>query len=458
MTQNTFPGFVPPTENWSKLPHVLIEALPLIETVGELKIILYVLRHTWGYHETEKRISQDEFENGRKRKDGTRLDPGTGLSRNTIKDGIKRAVAHGFIIVETDDHDKARIQHWYRLAELAPSEGQKLPPTHEPEDQTLTGGGQSLTPRGSKVDPPTAPEGQTLTVVHGKKPVNKKQTNRKKNTGASAPAPNPAQQQLARLRSKLGSDPLSVAAASERAQQDAGGRIWTIPVEAGGTDTAGALMLRAWLETNQLDPDLVPKKTHDKYQAALSRLASTFDTLSPAQAANAVEIVLDRDNPEFSYYTYANPSVKKFADDWTAVALRLLCGQPGYLTVTGKVPRNYDNLINRGDTETDLIIPDSNTAEWIIPHEPPSEATQLWHAVQDELKLQMTRATFNTWIKPLTCLSLDRDACTATLQAPNAYIAEWITERLSAPIARTLAGVADLPPDQFSFTCQASEQ
>ena len=77
--QATVEGFAEPEQNWSKLPHQLIEALPLIETIGEMKVILYVLRHTWGYHDDEKKITLDEFCNGRKRRDGSRLDGGTGL-------------------------------------------------------------------------------------------------------------------------------------------------------------------------------------------------------------------------------------------------------------------------------------------------------------------------------------------------------------------------------------------
>ena len=168
---------------------------------------------------------------------------------------------------------------------------------------------------------------------------------------------------------------------------------------------------------------------------------------------------------------YPLPGVENIAEpaDYAAQVARLKSEE---MFVRGGIPNPYkmawmlrgmdnvlaDYLINRDDTESDLIIPDDSTNEWIIPCEPPSEATRLWHAALGELELQMTRVTFNTWIKPLACLSLDRDACTATLQAPNAYIADWITERLSAPITRTLAGVADLPPDQFSFTCQTSEQ
>ncbi len=112
---DTFAGFAPPVENWSKLPHEFIDALSLIETIGEMKVILYVLRHTWGYHDEEKKITLDEFCNGRKRRDGTRLDNGTGLSKPTVIDGIERAVKHGFLEVDTDERDKGRVKKFYRL-------------------------------------------------------------------------------------------------------------------------------------------------------------------------------------------------------------------------------------------------------------------------------------------------------------------------------------------------------
>jgi DNA-binding MarR family transcriptional regulator len=111
----TFPGFTGPEQNWSKLPHEFIDALPLVETIGEMKIILYVLRHTWGYHDEEKRITLDEFQNGRKRRDGSRIDNGTGLSKPTVIDGIERAIKHGFLQVEIDERDKARVKKFYSL-------------------------------------------------------------------------------------------------------------------------------------------------------------------------------------------------------------------------------------------------------------------------------------------------------------------------------------------------------
>jgi len=95
----------------------MIEALPMVETVSELKVILYVLRHTWGFQEFDKlkRITLDEFQHGRKKGDGSRLDAGTGLSANAIKDGIARAIKHGFLIQVSDGRDFGRSSHVYQL-------------------------------------------------------------------------------------------------------------------------------------------------------------------------------------------------------------------------------------------------------------------------------------------------------------------------------------------------------
>jgi len=114
---NEFSGFEKPKQNWSKLPHAMIESLDSISSLAELKVILYVLRHTWGFQEFDemKRITLDEFENGRKKRDGSRIDPGVGMSRNAIKDGISRAIKDGFLTQEKDGRDRGRSSHTYKL-------------------------------------------------------------------------------------------------------------------------------------------------------------------------------------------------------------------------------------------------------------------------------------------------------------------------------------------------------
>jgi DNA-binding PadR family transcriptional regulator len=141
-----FRGFDVPQQNWSKLPHALIEALPLIETSGELKVLLYILRHTWGYQEFSamKKITLDEFCNGRKRRDGARIDAGTGLSRPTVIDGLKRAEEHGFITSTTDNSDGARVKKAYALSIAQDEEDVTT------EVKRLYQGGKETLPRSEK--------------------------------------------------------------------------------------------------------------------------------------------------------------------------------------------------------------------------------------------------------------------------------------------------------------------
>jgi hypothetical protein len=137
-----FEGFDKPSENWSKLPHVFMNFLPRIMSLSELKVVLYILRHTWGFQEFDnpRRITVDEFMHGRKLKDGSRIDDGTGMSEPSIRDGLKRAEKHGFITIDVNDIDKARVEKSYQLNM---NQGERsLPP-----------GGKKFTPRGKEVLP-----------------------------------------------------------------------------------------------------------------------------------------------------------------------------------------------------------------------------------------------------------------------------------------------------------------
>ena len=110
-----YSGFEEPKANFTRVPNDFLEAMHIIDTVGEMKVVYYILRHTWGFQDDQKKITLDEFEHGRKRRDGTRLDSGTGLSKPTIINGLKRAEQHGFIIVGKDDSDGGRVKKFYSL-------------------------------------------------------------------------------------------------------------------------------------------------------------------------------------------------------------------------------------------------------------------------------------------------------------------------------------------------------
>lgn len=100
-----------------RVPAIFLSLCAMIDNLAELKVVLYIMRHTWGFREydTPKRITIDEFVNGRKRVDGSRMDLGTGLSESAVKDGLQRAIDHEIIVCYVDDRDMGRIKNYYEL-------------------------------------------------------------------------------------------------------------------------------------------------------------------------------------------------------------------------------------------------------------------------------------------------------------------------------------------------------
>jgi hypothetical protein len=114
------------------MPNEWINICAGIKSLAELKIVQYVLRHTWGFQEYDgnpKPITTDEFMHGRKRGDGSRMDNGTGLSDRGVKDGVALAIKEGYLVCEVDDSDKARIKKSYSLKMFSEEPDRKnLPP------------------------------------------------------------------------------------------------------------------------------------------------------------------------------------------------------------------------------------------------------------------------------------------------------------------------------------------
>ena len=67
------------------------------------------------------------------------------------------------------------------------------------------------------------------------------------------------------------------------------------------------------------------------------------------------------------------------------------------------------------------------------------EAKRIWQAAQGELQLQMTKATYDTWLKETFALSYEDGVL--VIGTKNAYAKEWLENRLSGTIMRVLAGI-----------------
>ena len=65
---------------------------------------------------------------------------------------------------------------------------------------------------------------------------------------------------------------------------------------------------------------------------------------------------------------------------------------------------------------------------------------EIWQAALGELELQMTRDTFNTWLKPTKAISYEDGMLIVGVE--NGYVKDWLSHRLSVTIQRTVSSIA----------------
>jgi hypothetical protein len=72
----------------------------------------------------------------------------------------------------------------------------------------------------------------------------------------------------------------------------------------------------------------------------------------------------------------------------------------------------------------------------------PYVSEELWQVTLEELRLQMTRASFNQWLLGSFAVPGASTPLSLTVAVRNRYAQEWLAHRLHPIIARTLAAVA----------------
>lgn len=181
-----FNGFVEPESNFFKLPNEWIDITSEIDSLAELKVIVFVLRHTWGFHDKCKKLTTDEFVNGKKSKKypNGRMDKGTGLSRQSVITGLKKAVEHGYLLVKINDSDKGRTKKYYSLN--MKTRGQDVRPQGV---QDLDPKGQDVRPRTEKDTYRKTPSSKKKKGRLGKSPPTKPGLFDSKNSGTKSKIP-----------------------------------------------------------------------------------------------------------------------------------------------------------------------------------------------------------------------------------------------------------------------------
>lgn len=91
-----FLGFSSP--NFTPVPDELFDELLADLSGAETKILLYIIRRTFGFKKYSDDISLSQLVDGITTKDGEQLDRGTGLSKSTVAVGLKSLVSQGVLI------------------------------------------------------------------------------------------------------------------------------------------------------------------------------------------------------------------------------------------------------------------------------------------------------------------------------------------------------------------------
>ncbi len=66
-------------------------------------------------------------------------------------------------------------------------------------------------------------------------------------------------------------------------------------------------------------------------------------------------------------------------------------------------------------------------------------AREIWQAALGELQLQMTKATFDTWVRPTRAIAYENGAMVIGVHSP--YAKEWLENRLDTTVRRTVTGI-----------------
>jgi hypothetical protein len=143
-----FQGFDVP--NYTPVPDALFDELLTELSGAEMRVLLYIIRRTFGFKKGSDNISLSQMLNGITTQDGRILDKGVGLSKKTLLAAINTLEEREIIITERrrsrekgDEPTSYRLNIRTSLAESNGGEEKSTPPLGEKVHQ---GGGVKTTP------------------------------------------------------------------------------------------------------------------------------------------------------------------------------------------------------------------------------------------------------------------------------------------------------------------------
>ncbi|MDP9354347.1 MAG: replication protein [Chloroflexota bacterium] len=134
--QTPFDGFASP--NFTQVPDELFDVLMPQLSEAELRVLLYIVRRTFGFKRDTDAISLSQMVSGITTREGQVLDRGTGLSKATVARGLAGLRAKGVILAERrSSAQRGNEATTYRLRFKAGSSEMTEPvtPLSQPRDR-----------------------------------------------------------------------------------------------------------------------------------------------------------------------------------------------------------------------------------------------------------------------------------------------------------------------------------
>ena len=109
-----FPGYSIP--NTTQIPDEFLDHHMAFLSGAEVKVMLYIFRRTLGFKRHADNISLNQMLSGIVKRDGTRLDFGTGLSKSTLLGALKTLVEKRLVLIEQrQSSERGNEPSTYRL-------------------------------------------------------------------------------------------------------------------------------------------------------------------------------------------------------------------------------------------------------------------------------------------------------------------------------------------------------
>ena len=419
-----FPGFSIP--NATPIPDELFDQLLPDLTGNELKVLLYIFRRTLGFKKREDAVALSQLVDGivHREPDGTetRLDRGAGVSRRGAMRAIRSLEEEGIIeIVRAQTSVGDSEINVYRPRFIGEEGRVKMT---LPQGQNDPTGRVKMTPT---IAATAAGEVEIFQLFLRCAEIDR----------------DPTGEELEIIRQLLASGipQETIQAGIEQAfrnRRQADG----IPTLAQCARVARRLHHREHREHDAETTDRIPAADHTTGTIAASGLAAHADPLADVWAA-----LREGSCPECNYDTAAyRLGLRHLAGDAEQV-YRAVIETIAYGVPPDRLVGYVRSILDRWAAEAQGAMVEVDAARAADGSPTLSESAQgsgaaeeqVWKTALVELRHQMTKATFDTWLCG-TRLVQCADSV-ATIAVRSEYARDWLANRLRPVVARTLSGV-----------------